>query len=373
MQLLFADDNRLQAHGPAKFDDILLAIFLWCLAGTPLSWHKCRGGLSCEWIGYWLDYSRFQLGISEGRSTWLIKWGDRIVKEGLVQMRDFAEGLGRLGFCAGVLEFHRPFLSALYAWSAAAPLGAVLPVPPLVRLTLSWIMDQFRTGRRTTCCRKPAKDLGVLFKTDAKGEENEVVIGGWLCCDGRSTKEAPWFSISLSEVEAPWLFARGHASRTIASSELLATLVAVFLFIPVASGNEETLPSRGTIKCQGLTDNAGNAFVVSKLMTTKFPLSAVLMQLSTMLSERNLWLDLTWVRREENTEADALTNSDFALFSLERRVHVEWKDLPFQVLEALVKLGSEFVQEIDKFKEAKKRCSGLPPLRKRRKVLTPWG
>ena len=39
-----------------------------------------------------------------------------------------------------------------------------------------------------------------------------------------------------------------------------------------------------------------------------------------MLEERELWLDLKWVPREDNTLADELTNEDFGHFRMENRV-----------------------------------------------------
>ena len=372
IQLLFADDDRLQGNGPSKYKDILLALFLWVLVGTPLSWHKCRGGLSCEWVGYLVDYGRFSIGISESRILWLVKWGKRVVTEGLVQMRDFAEGLGRLGFCSGVLEFYKPFLAALYSWSSAAPLGAILPVPPMVRLTLSWIVKQLEQGRTTTLCKRASRDLGILFRTDAKGEETYVVLGGWECRGGASTFESRWFSVKLTIEEVPWLFEKGHGSRTIASSELLATMIAVHLFIPLPSEPQQR--TTGTVLVQGVTDNQSNMYVVAKLMTTTFPLAAVLMQLTCMLSLRNLWLNLGWIRRDQNEEADALTNADFSLFDPKKRLEVVWDQLPLEVMSSLLLEGRGFLAEIERLRENKKRDLAHTGklVRKRRRVKTPW-
>ena len=369
MQLLFADDARLQTHGPLKFENLIMIIFLWCLVGTPLSWAKTKGGMSCEWVGYWLDYSRFHLGISESRSAWLIRWGDRVVNEGLVQMRDFAEGLGRLGFTAGVLEYYKPFLAPLYSWSAAAPRDAVLKVPPMVRLTLSWIVSELKTGRRYSLCKKPSKQLGILFKTDSKGESDHCVLGGFEFDPSRSTKESRWFSVRLTPEEAPWIFEKGHASKTIAATELMATLLAVHCFVPVP--DRPALPSTGVICCQGVTDNQTNSYVVAKFMTTAFPLAAILMQLTCMLSQRNLWLNLQWVPRTENTEADSLTNGDFSLFSLENRVEIVMDNLPLDVMRALVERGTAFVQEIEALK-AHNRTTGRIRGRLRKRARTDW-
>ena len=65
-QTILADDLKLTAQGrDTEYDDIIQAMYVWCLLGTPFSWHKTRGGLSMEWIGYWIDYLRFEAGISE--------------------------------------------------------------------------------------------------------------------------------------------------------------------------------------------------------------------------------------------------------------------------------------------------------------------
>ena len=373
-QLLFADDNRIQACGKSKFDNLVLILFVWILVGTPLSWRKCRGGLSCEWVGYWVDYSRFELGISENRANWLITWGKRVIKNGLVHMRDFAEGLGRLSFSAGVLEYCRPFLAPLYSWVAATPRGAILTIPPVVRLTLSWIIGQLQEDRRQYPCKYAVEDLGVLFKTDSKGESDHVVLGGFECRGGKPTLESRWFSVRLTAQDCPFLFAKGHGSRTIAASELMATLIAVHLFVEVPTENTAAA-NRGMTHCQGVTDNQGNSFVISRFMTTKFPLSAVLMQLATMLSHRQLLLELTWVPRTENTEADALTNGEFEGFDPRLRLEVSLDLHPFTILKELVELGSAFEAELALHKEARKRAP-LPDgaaRRKKRRTKTLWG
>ena len=80
--MLFADDLHWLAHGPEKFTDLLLAILVWEALGTPFAWDKAKGGLTTDWLGYWLDYQRFQIGISESRASWVIKWLGKLVKQG---------------------------------------------------------------------------------------------------------------------------------------------------------------------------------------------------------------------------------------------------------------------------------------------------
>ena len=110
-------------------------------------------------------------------------------------------------------------------------------------------------------------------------------------------------------------------------------------------------------------------------MTTSYPLSAVLMQMTSMLVARNLWLNLDWIAREENQSADDLTNNKFDDFSLEKRLEVVWSELPLEVLALLVKEGNGFLAEIEKYKADKRAAikEGVAVPRKRRRTKQPWG
>jgi hypothetical protein len=56
------------------FLTILLWIVIVRLSGTDVKWPKSGGGLEFDWIGYWLDLSRFQLGSSQRRADWLVRF-----------------------------------------------------------------------------------------------------------------------------------------------------------------------------------------------------------------------------------------------------------------------------------------------------------
>jgi hypothetical protein len=128
------------------------------------------------------------------------------------------------------------------------------------------------------------------------------------------------------------------------------------------------------MSCSGGTDNQGNHYVVQRLMTTKYPLAPILMQLTTLLARRGLWLDLDWVPRLENQPADDLTNSDFSRFDMAKRIPFHWSELPCDVLSALLLEGKAFEAEIELRKKSKVLL-GLPPsarrFKKRRKI-TVW-
>ena len=93
------------------------------------------------------------------------------------------------------------------------------------------------------------------------------------------------------------------------------------------------------------TDNQGNRFVLNKLMTTKFPSLVFLCELATQLEEKNCLLDLGWVPRDQNQEADALTNSNLGEFSRNLEVKVNLAALDFRVLRELLDLGDAFYAE----------------------------
>ena len=261
-------------------------------------------------------------------------------------------------------------MGPLFAWVSAIPGGSFLPLPPMVRATLTWVRNQLAEGRHTSSGRKPA-EYGLLFKADAKAEEKRVVLGGYSCHQGEDLKLAAWYSLELTEAQAPWLFSKGHGSRTVAASELLASLLCVVLLAPPFPKE-----GRGMIRVTGVTDNQGNSYIIAKLLTTKYPLAPILMELVKQLSSRGVWLHLQWAPREDNTIADDLTNSRFEQFSPERRVVTAWPAILESLLDLrrYLDLGAVFFREIEGIKE-KRRL--LPPTRapshkKARKILNPW-
>ena len=64
------------------------------------------------------EYASYRLGLTR-RSRWLIQWLRDKVSAGHVSATEMAQGLGRLGFAAISLDWERPFLGPLCAWSSA--------------------------------------------------------------------------------------------------------------------------------------------------------------------------------------------------------------------------------------------------------------
>ena len=150
----------------------------------------------------------------------------------------------------------------------------------------------------------------------------------------------------MNKTNAPWAFGRGEPFRAIAALELFATLLCVVVF-----GDSWPAGAQGDVVLQGVTDNLGNTFAVSKLMTSKFPLVVILAELSVQLRERSMALSLGWVPRDQNEEADALTNGDFASFSSGLRVEVDVANVRWLILPRMLEVAGEIYERVRRSKE----------------------
>ena len=57
------------------------------IVATPLSWHKVHAGVQSDWIGYFLDVGRFEVGISATRAAWAVRWLEDKARERRVPLR----------------------------------------------------------------------------------------------------------------------------------------------------------------------------------------------------------------------------------------------------------------------------------------------
>ena len=128
-------------------------------------------------------------------------------------------------------------------------------------------------------------------------------------------------SETLGRKSTPWVYEKGEPFRVIASLELLATLGGVRAFLPHF---EQGVCSALTLP--GITDNQSNAQLMARMSTTKFPLMAVLMELVAVLLDKKTRLRLCWVPRDQNSEADALTNFDYSQFNHQHRIRLDFSE-----------------------------------------------
>ena len=115
------------------------------------------------------------------------------------------------------------------------------------------------------------------------------------------------FSLEITRDEWPCVFEKSSNPALIISTlEALAVLVALIVYY-----GEEPRRNRSSIRIVP-TDNRGNGAALNKLMTTRYPASAVLMELAYS-KKMGLRASVEWSPREANREADALENGELSL------------------------------------------------------------
>lgn len=284
--LLFADDGLLMAAG-RDYHRVALSLFLFLeVMEVPLSWKKTRGGFKAEWIGYTIDLERWMVGVSEKKVQWLVEWSRRLLGESHLLGREFRAGVGRLGFLAGAISGARPFLAPLYAVASRVGGSSYVELHLAIKLALaffaSWVSKE--PMRRM---RMPPRVAGEVFRIDAAADQDGISIGGWEVYGGLRSEEARWFSVRVTRKNCPWLYLKGEPFRTIAAAELLAVTIAVMVF----KKDAKWLRANGRFSITGFTDNSSNSFVVDKYLSTKFPVSLVLMELAHQLGDMEVALE----------------------------------------------------------------------------------
>ena len=175
--------------------------------------------------------------------------------------------------------------------------------------------------------------------------------------------------MELDRKAAPWVYEAGEPFRAIASLELLGTLASVLAF----TGE----PGKKRFSMSAGTDNVGNRHVMSRLLTTKYPLCVVLMRLAWELHTRAIDLRLDWLPpRLQNREADALTNFDFQGFNPELRVRIEPDQLITGIFTDLLVQGADLYKEVKELREKRKGTPKETQVHPNKKVKTaklePW-
>ena len=146
--LLVADDlAMLIPHGKIRESVLMLLVYLRVM-GFPLSWKKLAGGESLQWV------------VRASRARWLEGWYTRLLRDGVVQMQEFQEGLGRAAFVCGALDYDRPFLAPLYSFASRHAPQSVKPLYLYVLVTLEYLRKKI-TQRRHCECGLQRQKLGT--------------------------------------------------------------------------------------------------------------------------------------------------------------------------------------------------------------------
>ena len=122
--------------------------------------------------------------------------------------------------------------------------------------------------------------------------------------------------------------------------------------VDLRGGSRSDLPT-----LSGGTDNLGNTFLLDKLLTTKYPLGDILMEVAHQW-RKGLALRANLVPRLENQESDDLTNREFKSFDVKKRLNVDLERLDVGVLRQLFDVGDSYVKELDEPKAQAKARAG---------------
>lgn len=104
----FADDFLVLARADSVVRPLAMTILLVRALGFPLKWVKFRGGTKLEYVGYFLDLEKQEIGMSDRRCAWASRWCREAALASTIQVKNFREAVGRLAFSAGPLVFLRP-------------------------------------------------------------------------------------------------------------------------------------------------------------------------------------------------------------------------------------------------------------------------
>ena len=358
--LLYVDDFLGLAEDKSQIESLGFLIFFWLSLGFFFRWPKFKGGSRVEWVGYWMDFDSSRLGVSARRAEWLSHWLRTHLELGYIDIKEFQAVLGRLCFAVGPLEYTRPFLAPLYAWLSSIPAAGRFLIPWSVRFLFSFIAGQFDEEFRTTVVKPRGVDLGVAFSADAKAEGQLVVLGGWECIGGTRPDQARWFAVELTRANAPWAFSRGEPFRCIAALELFASLLCVVVF-----GKAWPASARGSLQLGGVTDNLGNSFALTRMMTSKFPSVVILTEFALQLRRMSAELNLSWVPRDQNEEADALTNGHFDAFNEDRRITINIDKIEWMIMNKMLKVSEDIYHDLKEKRAARTAACSTAPARTR--------
>ena len=182
----------------------------------------------------------------------------------------------------------------------------------------------------------------VAPRVDAQASATRTGIGGWFpYLDEKGSVDqwkSPWFSLEVTPEVFPG-FTPVETSRAflISALEALAVLMALKLHYGTDPGKNVT----SVTLVPTITDNRGNGSALNKLMSTSYPASALLMELSAFLKHCKLKALVEWTPRESNREADSLANGCADGFNPELELKVDCENRQWSILPKALDLGKQ--------------------------------
>ena len=80
--MVFVDDMEWVAEGPKGLRCILIAILMMIIVGVPFAWHKFRGGVTRDWIGFRVCLRSRSIGLGPKRTEWALADCDSELRPG---------------------------------------------------------------------------------------------------------------------------------------------------------------------------------------------------------------------------------------------------------------------------------------------------
>ena len=176
----------------------------------------------------------------------------------VVNMDNFEEGLGRIMYVAGALEYERPFLAPLYKFLNVHPRGSTRKLPSYVAFILRHLLIQVERERHFSCATQMLP-TDISPRVDAQASETRTGNGGWLLVlNARGVPDpwlSPWFSVEITPEVLPWVYEKGgKPSLIISTLEALAVLVSLKMFY----GEQPASGKKKVTVAPTWTDNRGN-------------------------------------------------------------------------------------------------------------------
>ena len=172
-------------------------------------------------VRFELLHRSHSLGISQRRAQWFTRWCREVAASGHVLMNNFEEGLGRIMYVAGALEFERPFLAPLSRYLNLHPRDSVRRVPAYVAFILRYLADQVEESRHSTCASE-LRPIETAPRVDAQASGGRTGVGGWWPVLDESgvpdPARSPWFALEIRKEHWPWIFAKGEKPSLVIST-----------------------------------------------------------------------------------------------------------------------------------------------------------
>ena len=138
-------------------------------------------------------------------------------------------------------------------------------------------------------------------------------------------------------------------------SLLISHTLPLGLWILLVPVEERRSDSSALITMTCSTDNQGNSFLLDRLLTARYPLGVILMELAHQMKLRRMLLRARWLPRLQNQEADDLTNYEFSHFDPRKRIAVRLEDLEFKVMNELFSVGDDYLARLEEARASEKR------------------